>query len=218
VDVKTVLLGGASASFTNLPSGLVFAIVPTNSASGPITVATPLGTNTSSQSFTLTNSPAPQITALSPDRGEAGILIEIRGTNLTGVISVKFSGVETEFVEFLPERLRAFVPKNATTGPVTVTTRSGVVTSSAIFTIIGAPPPPPPPVTPPSLSIRAANQSRVELAWPTNSVGFVLQSADELSASARWSNVEIPSVSTLERFVVTVQLSSQQKFFRLVRP
>jgi len=215
IAVKAVLFGGASASFTNLSSGLVFAIVPTNAATGPVTISTPLGTNTSSQAFTLINPRAPQITLLSPDRGDTGILIDIRGTNLLGVVSVKFSGVETEFLEFQSERLLAFVPKNATTGPVTVTTRAGTVTSSGVFTVTGAPPPP---ITPPSLSIRATGQGQLVLAWPVASVGFVLQSADELSASTRWNPIEIPAVTVQERFVVTVQLSAQQRFYRLARP
>ncbi|MBI2947538.1 MAG: hypothetical protein HYY23_07820 [Verrucomicrobia bacterium] len=214
IDVKAVQFNGANASFTNLPSGLVFAIVPTNAASGPITIATPLGTNTSSQSFTLINPRAPQITSLLPDRGEAGILIDIRGTNLTGIVSVKFNGLETEFLEFQSERLLAFVPKNATTGPITVTTRAGVVTSSVIFTVTGSPPA----ITPPSLSIRATTQGQVEVAWPTNSVGFVLQSTDEFASSTRWTLVDLPAVTVQERFVITTSLSAQQKFFRLVRP
>jgi hypothetical protein len=49
-------------------------------------------------------------------------------------------------------------------------------------------------------------------------VGFVLQSADELSASTRWNLVDVPPVTVQERLVVTLQLSAQQKFFRLARP
>lgn len=215
IDVKAVLFSGANASFTNLPSGIVFAIVPTNAATGPITITTPIGSQASSQSFTFINPRAPLIASLSPEKGDPGTLIEIRGTSLTGVLSAKFNGVEAEFLEFQSERLLAFVPKNATTGPVTVTTRAGTITSSAIFTVTGAARPP---ITPPTLSIRSTGQGQIELRWPAASVGFVLQSADELSASTRWNLVDVPPVTVQERLVVTLQLSAQQKFFRLARP
>ena len=214
--VTLVQFNGVSAGFTNHPSGLVYAFVPTNAVSGPITVVTPLGTNTSSQSFTVIYPLAPTITSFSPQSAEAGVLIDIRGTNLVGVTSVKFSGVEAEFLELntSSERLIAFVPKNASSGPITVVTRAGVATSASAFTITGTPKP----VTPPLLSITARALGQLELSWSTNSVGFALQSADALSSAVRWTNLDLPAVAVQDRFVVTTRLTASQKYFRLLAP
>lgn len=214
IGVTSVQFNGVAAAFTNLASGLVFTTVPTNATTGPITVATPLGTNASNQPFLVINPLAPEIGSFSPESAAPGELINIHGTNLVGVTSVKFNGVEAEFLEFQPTRLLAFVPTNATTGPVTVTARTGTATSSTAFTIKGSIEP----VTPPSLSIKAQGQDQLEISWPATAAAFVLQDADALAQSAVWTKVELPAVRVEERFVVTVRLSAPQKFFRLAKP
>jgi uncharacterized repeat protein (TIGR01451 family) len=66
----------------------------------------------------------------------------------------------------------------------------------------------------PSLSIHQVN-GHVELSWPTNTAGFVLESSANLSVTSSWLTV----TSTVEvvngRFTVTNSISDATRFYRL---
>ena len=211
--VTAVKFGDAAAEFSAF-GGTLLAIVPTNAITGPITVLTSTGAATTPTAFTVKTQGAPVITEFSPSSGEIGASVEIRGVNLTGVSSVKFNGVQAEFREFTTERLVAFVPKNASSGPIVVATRAGITTSGTAFTIPVAPTS----VAPPTLALRDAGGDQLELSWSTNAIGFVLQSTDALVQPARWANLEILPATVQDRFVVKAPRPAPQRFYRLLRP
>jgi uncharacterized repeat protein (TIGR01451 family) len=136
-----VEFNGLAAVFQGGFSGTnLVATVPLGATTGPITIVTPSGTNTTLATFTVTMAPAPEITDFSPESGEAGVSVVINGLNLSGATSVRFNGVEADFTLF-GNTITAHVPQTASTGPITVVTASGSSTSSNSFlvTTFGAP-------------------------------------------------------------------------------
>jgi len=125
---------GTSATFTVDSSLRITADVPSGATTGPISVTTPDGTDTSTTNFTVTV-PAPAISSFSPQSGTFGTSVTISGTALTGATSVKFDGTSATFTVESATRISATVPDGATTGPIAVTTPSGTGTSSEDFTI-----------------------------------------------------------------------------------
>src|SRR5262249_45899424 len=80
-------------------------------------------------------SAAPQITALSPAGGAPGIAVVISGIQLTGATGVKFNGTPASFTLTSSTQIRATVPANAISGPVTVTTPAGTVSRPMAFSV-----------------------------------------------------------------------------------
>jgi hypothetical protein len=212
-DVTAVKFNGADAIFTNSLFRPLSAIVPIAATTGPITVITRGGTATTTNAFIVTNVFAPVIESFSPMSGTPGTIFSVYGTNLTGVTRVDFKGVQTSFVEFNSERLFVFVPTNAPSGPITVLTVKGITTSKESFSVSGAPP-----QEPPMLSIRTTAQTDIELSWPSDAEGFVLQSTDSVGPSAIWSNEAMSGPVIEGRLVVTRSTAVGQRFYRLIRP
>jgi uncharacterized repeat protein (TIGR01451 family) len=139
------LEGATAVLFNNIEAQFVVgflgmslvATVPAGAASGPITVITDDGTDTTAQSFSVTVNPAPGITGFSPVSGAVGQSVAISGTNFEGATAVLFNGVEAEFTIFA-NALSALVPQGAATGPITVVTPGGSATSDSIFTVTTA--------------------------------------------------------------------------------
>lgn len=70
----------------------------------------------------------------------SGVSVVITGTFFTGTTSVKFNGVEAaSFTVNSATQITATLPSAATTGPISVTTPSGTVTSSSNFTVNALP-------------------------------------------------------------------------------
>lgn len=96
------------------------------------------GCESTRTSTTATVNPAPAITSFAPT---SGIIdqdnIVITGTNLSGITDVKFNGVSsTSITDNTNTSITALVPIGATTGPISVTTSCGTVSSSTNFTVI----------------------------------------------------------------------------------
>jgi uncharacterized repeat protein (TIGR03803 family) len=70
--------------------------------------------------------------------GKAGKTVEILGQGFTGTTAVSFNGTAATFRVFSNTYLTAIVPPDATTGPVTVTTPSRMLTSNQPFRVIPA--------------------------------------------------------------------------------
>ena len=66
----------------------------------------------------------------------------------------------------------------------------------------------------PRLEIRASAPMQVALSWPTNAVGYVLESAAALPASL-WSQLTNAPVTVGNQFTVGVDATNGQQFFRL---
>jgi IPT/TIG domain len=134
-NVTSVTFNGTSATFTIDNSQKITATVPAGATTGPIAVASPDGTATSSTNFTVTVTGAPTITSFNPTSGPVGTSVRINGSNFTGATAVRFNGVSAAFTVQNATRINATVPSGATTGPISVTTPSGTATSATTFTV-----------------------------------------------------------------------------------
>jgi hypothetical protein len=80
--------------------------------------------------------PPPTLTTFTPSAGVVGSTVAISGTSFKGVTGVKFNGTpDPTFIVTFETQLMATVPVGATTGPITVTSATGVATSAASFTV-----------------------------------------------------------------------------------
>lgn len=93
---------------------------------------------------------APTISGFSPTSGPTGTSVTISGSGLTGASSVSFNGAAATFTVDTDTQITATVPDTATTGPITITTPGGSVTSTTSFSVTTPAPPPPAPSPSPS--------------------------------------------------------------------
>src|SRR5205807_1658406 len=97
--------------------------LPFGTQSGPITVVTPGGFATSTQTLTVLASVAapPTILGFTPSSGAPGQSVTIFGSNFNFSTTVLFNGVAASFpsdVSFA--QITVSVPEGATSGPITV--------------------------------------------------------------------------------------------------
>ena len=79
----------------------------------------------------------PTITDFTPVSGSIGEVVTITGLDFTGTTVVMFNGTSaTTFSVLSATTISAIVPDDATTGPISVTTPGGTVTSMTNFTVI----------------------------------------------------------------------------------
>jgi uncharacterized repeat protein (TIGR03803 family) len=73
------------------------------------------------------------------------------------------------------------------------------------------------PVSPPQLTINPSGilPSGIILTWPANAAGFTLQSTTNLIAQAVWTTVSPRPIQTGDQEVVTLDITSNNQFFRL---
>jgi hypothetical protein len=133
-----VTFNGVSASFTVTTSIHIEATVPAGATTGPISVATPAGTATSTSVFTVGDPPT--ITSFAPASAPMGATVTISGTSFTSTSAVLFTqGVSASFTVISDTTIQATVPAGAMTGPLSVMTAVGGTSSSAPFTVQDAP-------------------------------------------------------------------------------
>lgn len=87
--------------------------------------------------FVLSGDGTPTLSSLAPESGRVAAAVVLNGGNFAGVTAVRFNGVDclSYTVDSLT-RITAVVPSAATTGPVTVVTTRGSVTSAEDFTVL----------------------------------------------------------------------------------
>jgi N-acetylglucosamine-6-sulfatase len=79
---------------------------------------------------------APEITAMSPARGPAGISVTLSGSGFSGATDVSFNGTSAStFSVVSGKKLTVTVPHGAVTGPVSVTAGGATAHSSNSFTV-----------------------------------------------------------------------------------
>lgn len=122
---------------------MVIAWVPEDATTGPITLTTPHGSFTTAESFVIEDG-RPSIERFSPTSGPPGTSITIYGSNLAYATSVQLNGLEMKpwtYHNAGPDGvLFAFIPANATTGPITVISPHGTAASAEPFTVAAHPP------------------------------------------------------------------------------
>lgn len=131
-----VTFGGVpAASITHQSSTQITVVTPAHAA-GDVDVVL---TNPDGISSTKVNGfryllPPPTLTSFTPASGPPATQVTITGTNFMFVTDVKFNNVPASFTVNSLTQITATVPNNTATGPITVTTPSGVATSATDFT------------------------------------------------------------------------------------
>jgi uncharacterized repeat protein (TIGR01451 family) len=126
--------GVAAAAPTGVTFGQLTALVPAGATTGPISVTTTDGSYTNESAFYLPAS----ITSFSPTNAAPGARVTIHGQNLIDASAVSFNGTAaSDFTVTNTTTLGVTVPPTVMTGPITVTTPAGSVSSTALF--YGAP-------------------------------------------------------------------------------
>ena len=93
----------------------------------------------SNEAVATTEGFAPTVSAFVPTGGPVGTWITVTGTGFLGATEVSFNQVSTTEVEVLsPTSLRAVVPPEATSGPISVVTPDGTGASAGDFTVTEA--------------------------------------------------------------------------------
>ncbi len=133
-SATAVAFNGVTATFTVDSPTQISATLPTSASTGRITVTTPAGTATSATDFVVN----PGIKLFTPESGSPGTSVVIEGWGLNGASSVRFNGVAASFTVNTVQKITATVPESATTGPISITTPSGAVTSVEDFVVCAA--------------------------------------------------------------------------------
>ncbi len=127
-----VKLNGVASSFTLHSSTSISTTVPLGSQTGKITVTTSSGTSTSAADFAV----LPTIISFTPSSGQIGSEMTITGLNFTDVNGVDFQGQYAIKTVIDDATIVAYVPVQATTGKVGVSTPAGRTESDMDFTVV----------------------------------------------------------------------------------
>ena len=99
-----------------------------------------------------------------------------------------FNGVNASFTNALENnpdlKITAIVPPDASSGPITVLTPHGSITSTNLFDVL-----------PPPLTARLTGANELEIAWPATSSAFVLEVSADLSAGSWLPVAQSPVVA-----------------------
>jgi RHS repeat-associated protein len=134
--------GQTFGSVTQATRTALTVVVPTDAATGPVTVATEGGTATSPSDFVVQNFPAPVITDFNPKRGPVGTQVTITGTNLkvdANDPAVTFAGSNGRLPALVSSasatQVVATVPNAAITGTIELTHVGGTAATATPFTV-----------------------------------------------------------------------------------
>jgi len=131
-NVSSVKFNGVTGTFTTPTSTtILYATVPPDATSGPVTVTSSSGTGTSSSLFYL----QPWITNATAS-GIVNSSLVISGINLTNTTAIVVDGVSYPSFTNSPTQVVATVPANATTGPITLTAPGGIFISTNNFVVL----------------------------------------------------------------------------------
>jgi hypothetical protein len=131
-----VNFNGKSANFVFVSENEIKATVPPGASSGRIEITTLAGSVRSSSIFIVPL----VIYTFSPSSGPIGTSVALLGSSFIGTTSVKFGGVNaSSFSVVADSQIVARVPTNALSGPISITTPSGTISSSKNFIVIHPP-------------------------------------------------------------------------------
>jgi large repetitive protein len=134
-DVSAVRFNGSISVYSVVSSRQIVAQVPIAARNGAISVTTPAGIVASAGSFVA----LPHAIELTPVSGPPGTEVRILGTHLGDAREVLFNGRPALFLVESGEAIRAIVPDDAVSGPVSVVTSLRRSETSFAFTVgVGA--------------------------------------------------------------------------------
>ncbi|MBI4560079.1 MAG: hypothetical protein HY706_21000 [Candidatus Hydrogenedentes bacterium] len=144
-----------------------------------------------------------------PVSGVPGTTVTLTDTNFSGATSVLFNGASASFTNAPTNnfdlRITAVVPPDAASGPITVVTPHGNVTSTASVQVL-----------PPPLTIRRAGANELEIAWPATSGEFVLEFSEDLTANS-WNPVTQLPLRANGQSKLALTAPTGKRFYRLKR-
>ncbi|MEI7831891.1 MAG: SUMF1/EgtB/PvdO family nonheme iron enzyme [bacterium] len=110
-------------------------VIGAGATTGKLSVTTPGGTATSEEVFTVLQPPA--ITAVTPNIGVAGQVVNIYGTNLLEITALKLNGIPMPYTIVNAGTQISFkLPVDMTSGLITISTQlAGTATSSSPFVV-----------------------------------------------------------------------------------
>lgn len=135
--------GTVNATVSSASRTQLTVVVPTDAATGRITVTTADGTATSATDFQLEAIPPPAITDFAPRRGQVGTAVKLIGTSFKPAAAnpfVTFAGANNTRLPALinsatDTEANVLVPNGAVTGLIQLTTSAGVATSAQEFIV-----------------------------------------------------------------------------------
>ena len=132
---STVTVGSARIAPTAvLNDTSLTALVPNGATTGHVSVTNSVGTGTSAGNYTVIS--APTIASFTPASGPVGTVVSVRGTGFDRVRRAYFNGTPVASLTHVSAtQLTATVPVGATTGPISVATRTDSVTSASVFIV-----------------------------------------------------------------------------------
>jgi Domain of unknown function (DUF1929)/Carboxypeptidase regulatory-like domain/IPT/TIG domain len=145
VNVTAVKLNGLATDMLNNVTvesdTSLRVIIPASATSGKLSVVTEGGVATSASSFTVTKpAPAPTISSFTPASGPIGTEVVIKGANFVNLIAVKFNSTSaSSFTVDSASQIHAVVPPGASSGKISITTKSGTATSATTFQVTPKP-------------------------------------------------------------------------------
>ncbi len=126
-----------------------------------------------------------------------------------GATSVLFNDASESFTNVLANnldlRITAVVPSDAISGPITVVTSHGNVTSTALFQVPS-----------PKLNLTINPAYGLGFRWPSTSTTWVLEETENLHAGP-WTPVVLTPIITNGETRVTIGTPSGNRFYRLKR-
>ncbi|MFQ5637814.1 MAG: IPT/TIG domain-containing protein [bacterium] len=137
-EITSVRFNGVTATFTVDSENQLRAVTPGGAVTGKITVVGNSGAGTSATDFTVLTAPA--LSSFAPTNGPVGTEVTILGSSFSGSSDVSFNGASAAtFIVDSDTQIRAVVPANAASGPISVTNNIGLSTSNDDFTVTVAP-------------------------------------------------------------------------------
>jgi hypothetical protein len=130
--ITRVAFNDVTATFQTPSQAEIQAIVPANASSGLITLTWASGPLTSAMPFSVSG-PLPLISDFTPQHGAAGTSVVIAGAHFVNVSAVTFNGSNAVFTVLSTNQIIANAPSGVTTGPIRVTTDSGMGVSTRPF-------------------------------------------------------------------------------------
>ena len=140
-DTSEVEFGANAATTTPTSKSdtQIKATVPASAITGQITVVTPGGKATTTDSFSLEETQAPTVSSFLPAEGPPNTLVTLKGTALGGTTEVLFGGVSATYFILSATSVSAIVPSNAISGVISVGNSAGTGISNSSFTVTSGP-------------------------------------------------------------------------------